>query len=214
MKKLSRIGIMTLTATTLLTIGTPAFSSAVSAATVNEVSKERNSETTQTFIIPHNNANISSGATITINQQELSKDIAQSSTITDKNGVRTLEISDAGLLSIINKAYGTEFSTELVRRRHHSGITRVRYYGHGNVNIYLSKSMMNKLRADGYSAAFGIVMALISAAAGVPSMGVASMAISYVTKKLVGKMLAEVRPYKAGRVYKIRSWRYAGWRYQ
>lgn len=33
-------------------------------------------------------------------------------------------------------------------------------------------------------------------------------------KKLVGAMLGQVSPYKVGRVYKIRGWRYAGWRYQ
>lgn len=44
-------------------------------------------------------------------------------------------------------------------------------------------------------------------------MGVASWAIANVSKKLVGAMLGQVSPYKVGRVYKIRGWRYAGWRY-
>lgn len=45
-------------------------------------------------------------------------------------------------------------------------------------------------------------------------MGVATTAITYSAKKLVGAMLGQVNPYKVGRIYKIRHWRYAGWRYQ
>lgn len=74
--------------------------------------------------------------------------------------------------------------------------------------------MLNKIRIEGYSVAFGAVLSLISAALGVPSMGVASWAITTVSQKLVGAMLGQVSPYKACRVYKIRGWRYAGWRYQ
>lgn len=74
--------------------------------------------------------------------------------------------------------------------------------------------MLNKIRTAGYSAAFGIIVGLIGAAAGVPLMGVATTAITYSAKKLVGAMLGQVNPYKVGRIYKIRHWRYAGWRYQ
>ncbi len=68
--------------------------------------------------------------------------------------------------------------------------------------------MLNKIRTEGYSVAFGAVLSLISAALDVPSMGVASWAIATVSKKLVGAMLGQVSPYKVGRVYKIRGWRY------
>ena len=50
--------------------------------------------------------------------------------------------------------------------------------------------------------------------AGVPTMGLASGVIAFIAKKLVGAMLGQVNPYKVGRVYKIRNWKYAGWRYQ
>lgn len=45
-------------------------------------------------------------------------------------------------------------------------------------------------------------------------MGLASGVIAFIAKKLVGAMLGQVNPYKVGRVYKIRNWKYAGSRYQ
>lgn len=129
------------------------------------------------------------------------------------NGVKTFEISDDALERAINEAYGTSFSGELVKK-HQAGVTRVRYYGNGNFNLYLSKLMLNKIRSASYGAAFGIISGLIGSAAGVPTMGLASGVIAFIAKKLVGAMLRQVNPYKVGRVYKIRNWKYAGWRYQ
>lgn len=111
------------------------------------------------------------------------------------------------------EAYGTSFSGELVKK-HQAGVTRVRYYGNGNFNLYLSKSMLNKIRSASYGVAFGIISGLIGSAAGVHTMGLASGVIAFIAKKLVGAMLGQVNPYKVGRVYKIRNWKYAGWRYQ
>lgn len=203
MKKLSKFTAIAMASATLLTVVAPTISSSVNASTVNSDTKSANSGDTQTFLIPEN----------TETQQTISKDIAQSGTFTNENGVKTFEISNDALLRAINKAYGNEFSAEL-SKRHHAGVTKVRNYGHGNINVYLSKSMLNKIRTEGYSVAFGAVLSLISAALDVPSMGVASWAIATVSKKLVGTMLEQVSPYKVGRVYKIRGWRYAGWRYQ
>lgn len=203
MKKLSKFTAIAMASATLLTVVAPTISSSVNASTVNSDTKSANSGDTQTFLIPEN----------TETQQTISKDIAQSGTFTNENGVKTFEISNDALLRAINKAYGNEFSAEL-SKRHHAGVTKVRNYGHGNINVYLSKSMLNKIRTEGYSVAFGAVLSLISAALDVPSMGVASWAIATVSKKLVGAMLEQVSPYKVGRVYKIRGWRYAGWRYQ
>lgn len=189
---------------TMLAVSAPLVSTSVSASTVD-------SGNTQTFVVPGH----SSTQELDSVQLNLSKEIANSGTVTYENGVKTFEISDDALDRAINDAYGNVFSSVLAARsHHHAGVTKVRYYGHGNFNIYLSKSMLNKIRADGYGAAFGVVVGLLGAAAGVPSMGVASVAISAVAKKLVGKMLAQVKPFKVGRVYKIRGWRYAGWRYQ
>lgn len=209
MKKLSKFTAVAMTSATLLTVIVPTISSSVSASTINSDTKSANSGNTQTFVIPKRSV-VPENTKI---QQTLSEDIAQSGTLTNENGVKTFEISNDALLRAINKAYGNEFSAELAKR-HHAGVTKVKNYGNGNINVYLSKSMLNKIRIEGYSVAFGAVLSLISAALGVPSMGVASWAITTVSKKLVGAMLGQVSPYKVGRVYKIRGWRYAGWRYQ
>lgn len=209
MKKLSKFTAVAMASATLLTVVAPTISSSVSASTINSDTKSANSGNTQTFVIPKRSV-VPENTKI---QQTLSEDIAQSGTLTNENGVKTFEISNDALLRAINKAYGNEFSAELAKR-HHAGVTKVKNYGNGNINVYLSKSMLNKIRIEGYSVAFGAVLSLISAALGVPSMGVASWAITAVSKKLVGAMLGQVSPYKVCRVYKVRGWRYAGWRYQ
>ena len=53
-----------------------------------------------------------------------------------------------------------------------------------------------------------------SIVAGVPSMGIATTSIYAVAAELVSRMLSQVGSYKYGRVYKVRNWKYAGWRYQ
>ncbi|MEN2379862.1 hypothetical protein ABC642_03760 [Lactobacillus helveticus] len=209
MKKLSKFTAVAMTSATLLTVIVPTISSSVSASTINSDTKSANSGNTQTFVIPKRSI-VPENTEV---QQTLSENIAQSGTLTNENRVKTFEISNDALLRAINKAYGNEFSAELAKR-HHAGVTKVKNYGNGNINVYLSKSMLNKIRTEGYSVAFGAVLSLISAALSVPSMGVASWAIAAVSKKLVGAMLGQVSPYKVGRVYKIRGWRYAGWRYQ
>lgn len=198
-----------MTSATLITVIVPTISSRVSASTINSDTKSANSGNTQTFVIPKRSI-VPENTEV---QQTLSENIAQSGTLTNENRVKTFEISNDALLRAINKAYGNEFSAELAKR-HHAGVTKVKNYGNGNINVYLSKSMLNKIRTEGYSVAFCAVLSLISAALSVPSMGVASWAIAAVSKKLVGAMLGQVSPYKVGRVYKICGWRYAGWRYQ
>ena len=209
MKKLSKFTAVAMTSATLITVIVPTISSRVSASTINSDTKSANSGNTQTFVIPKRSI-VPENTEV---QQTLSENIAQSGTLTNENRVKTFEISNDALLRAINKAYGNEFSAELAKR-HHAGVTKVKNYGNGNINVYLSKSMLNKIRTEGYSVAFGAVLSLISAALSVPSMGVASWAIAAVSKKLVGAMLGQVSPYKVGRVYKICGWRYAGWRYQ
>nr|WP_253268326.1 hypothetical protein [Lactobacillus helveticus] len=203
MKKLSKFTAVAMTSATLLTVIVPTISSSVSASTINSDTKSANSGNTQTFVIPKRSI-VPENTEV---QQTLSENIAQSGTLTNENRVKTFEISNDALLRAINKAYGNEFSAELAKR-HHAGVTKVKNYGNGNINVYLSKSMLNKIRTEGYSVAFGAVLSLISAALSVPSMGVASWAIAAVSKKLVGAMLGQVSPYKVGRVYKIRGWRY------
>lgn len=173
-----------------------------------------NSET-QTFVVPQssNSANNVVPKT-TVTTSELSKEIAKAGSVTYENGVKTFEISDDRLELAIDKAYGNKFSVELAKKKHHAGVTKVKYYGHGNANIYLSKSMLNKIRSIGYGRGFKIVVSLIAVAAGVPSMGVAGGVITSVASSLVGAMLNQVKPYKVGRVFKIRGWKYVGWRYQ
>ena len=192
-----------MTSATLITVIVPTISSRVSASTINSDTKSANSGNTQTFVIPKRSI-VPENTEV---QQTLSENIAQSGTLTNENRVKTFEISNDALLRAINKAYGNEFSAELAKR-HHAGVTKVKNYGNGNINVYLSKSMLNKIRTEGYSVAFCAVLSLISAALSVPSMGVASWAIAAVSKKLVGAMLGQVSPYKVGRVYKIRGWRY------
>lgn len=184
---------------------------AVSAASENSGD---NSET-QTFVVPKfsNSANnVVPKAPVTT--AELSKEIAKAGSVTYENGVKTFEISDDRLELAIAKAYGNKFSAELAKKKHHAGVTKVKYYGHGNINFYASKALLNKLRGKGFKYGFSIVMGIIAGVTSVPSMGVATSVITSIASTLVGAMMKQVKPYKAGRVYKIRNWKYAGWRYQ
>lgn len=169
---------------------------------------------TQTFVIPKSNNSASSLVPkSTVTTSELSKEIAKAGSVTYKNGVKTFEISDDALERTINKVYGDQFSAELVKK-HHAGVTKVKYYGHGNINFYASKALLNKLRGKGFKYGFSIVMGIIAGVTSVPSMGIATSVITSIASTLVGAMMKQVKPYKVGRVYKIRNWKYAGWRYQ
>lgn len=143
------------------------------------------------------------------------REIIDNGSLSYKNGVKTFTITDDALQRVIEQEYGAKFSIGLrAKKRHTSGVTKVKNYGHGNINIYLSKGALNFLRGKSFKYGFGIVTKLIGAVAHVPSIGLAGTLITGAIGTIVSKMLNQVKPFKVGRVFKIRHWKYAGWRYQ
>lgn len=74
-------------------------------------------------------------------------------------------------------------------KRKVSGVTRVKNYGNGNFDIYLSKNTLNFIRGKGFKYGFTIVVNLIATAAGIPSMGVATAVITSAASTLVSLMI-------------------------
>ncbi|WP_317638005.1 hypothetical protein [Lactobacillus xylocopicola] len=182
-----------------MTIITPILSSTVNASTLNSISGQQSHKVVQSD---------------RVEQTSLTKEIEKLGTKTSGNGITTFEISDAALEKVINKTFGNKVSNTELARKHSAGVTKIKYYGNGNMNVYLSKDMLNRIRGMGYSSGYKIVVGLISAVAGIPTMGVASVLIMAASGSLVSAMLNQVNPFKAGRIYKIRNWSYTGWSYQ
>lgn len=136
------------------------------------------------------------------------------SKITKSGGVTTLSISDEDLELAINKSYGPLFASSFAKRKKVAGVTRVKNYKHGNIDIYLSKNTLNSIRRSSLSAVVNLFFGLIGAATGAETGGASIAVIRSLASKLAGAMLSQVGEYKVGRVYKIRKWKYAGWRYQ
>lgn len=83
------------------------------------------------------------------------------------------------------------------------------------MDIYLSARALNKVREAGIGAGIKIVYALLASVAGISSMGIAWGVLMILLRKITTLVVDQTfRAYKAGRVYKIRHWKYAGWRYQ
>ena len=148
------------------------------------------------------------------NTTDLKQQLLDNGALETKNGVTTFTISDDALQRILVKESGTKGLVQFRAKRKVSGVTRVKNYGNGNFDIYLSKNMLNFIRGKGFKYGFTIVVNLIATAAGIPSMGVATAVITSAASTLVSLMINQVNPFKVGRVFKIRKWKYAGWRYQ
>lgn len=98
-----------------------------------------------------------------------------------------------------------------------AGVTKVKFYGNkkkGNANVYLSASMLNRIKKSATSAAVSALFALFALPLG-PVSGLAWGTINFASKQLVTAAIhANVRKFKAGRIFKVRSWKYKGWSYQ
>lgn len=171
------------------------------------------SSATQTMVVNQGKVGSSSNVSSQTSKQVLDS-IKSHAKITRKNGVTTLTISDSDLELAINESYGTLFASSAAKRRKVAGVTKVKNYGHGNINIYLSKNTLNTIRRSSMSAAINLLFGLIGAAASVDTAGTGVVVARSLASKLAGAMLSQVGAYKVGRVYKIRNWKYAGWRYQ
>lgn len=128
----------------------------------------------------------------------------------------------------------------VARRKHKSGKTTLKFLGkkrNGNIDIYLSKNALNRIKKGGIGLGVSLVLALIAAPLLIPVAGgsitgvsgsalgalmgkVGTLGVSWVVfmqgvRKLVTAVVSQTfSKFKAGRIYKIRHWHYSGWSYQ
>ncbi|SCB99113.1 hypothetical protein [Weissella bombi] len=143
----------------------------------------------------------------------------QVSTVSDGNDT-IASITDYQVDQALKQAYGytddqlanmdEESSSENLLRK--AGSTRIVFHGakkKGNFDLYLSASMLNKIKKAG----IGVGVSLIAGVTGAfPGVG---RAISWAIKQAIAKMVVNGgSKFKAGRIYYSRKFRTAGWRYQ
>lgn len=142
--------------------------------------------------------------------------IAEYATVETNGDTTTAFISDIDVAKIENQLYGTPIDKSILLRK--SGNTKIVFHGKarkGNVDIYLSASMLNKLKKGSINGDITVVAGLLATAAGATGLGVAWGVINYAIKKLMTEALYNnISHFKAGRIFKIRNWKYAGWSYQ
>lgn len=147
--------------------------------------------------------------------QKIAEDIKASGVFTTDGEDTTFTISDNAVESILAKYHVIKAPDYDFTRK--VGITTIKWHGNavnGNFDIYISSKMLNKIREGGYSSGFKIALTIIGAVAGVPGIGVATWIIKEIAGKIVGAALGQVGAFKAGRIFKVRSWQYKGWSYQ
>lgn len=147
--------------------------------------------------------------------QKIAEDIKTAGEFTTDGEDTTFTISDNAVESILAKYHVIDAPDYDFTRK--VGKTTVKFHGNalkGNFDIYLSAKTLNKIRRGSFGTGTNLVIGLISKIAGVPSLGAATWVIKKLAGKLVGAMMQQVGAFKAGRIFKIRSWKYKGWSYQ
>lgn len=151
---------------------------------------------------------------LTKKQKQLAKDIRANGTITKNGKTTTFTISDDAFEAVLIKDKIIKAPKDQFYRSH-AGKTTIRCHGslwHGNFDIYLSKAMLNRIRGVKASLGCQYVYVLLTAAVG--PLGTLAAIANTVIKVMVAKVVRGANHYKAGRVYKVRGWRYKSWRYQ
>lgn len=215
---LKKFGISMLASATLLTTTAPLITNKSLAATTTTLKKNipvtAKAKKSLTQPLP------TSPSSFSTKDKQVIKAVQKNATVTHKNGVTTVAISDKKLIPILNKAYSLKYDPydQILARRYSRGKTYVKFYGRkrsGNVDIYLSARMLNKIRQSTINAGISVIYGLFAIPAGVSSMGVAWLVFMKLVKKIATLVVDQTfNSYKAGRVYKLRHWKYAGWRYQ
>lgn len=151
-------------------------------------------------------------------QQQISKEVAEKATVTSEGNNTVVSISDYELNEILNKIYGEPDGSDNEIQYVKAGTSKLVFHGKkksGNVDVYLSKDMLNRIKKAGINAGVSIVAGLFAVVGGVTGLGIAWGVFTYALKKLVTAMIYDnAKNFKAGRIYRLRSWKYAGWRYQ
>lgn len=141
-----------------------------------------------------------------------------SSTVYDASSdTTTISITDFQMRNILSGLGFDQIDLGMLGLQRISGVTKVKFYGRkrsGNANVYLSASMLNRVKKSATSAAVSAIFALFAFPLG-PVGGLAWGTINFASKQLVTAAIhANVNKFKAGRIFKVRSWKYKGWSYQ
>jgi len=146
--------------------------------------------------------------------QKIGAVVAEHAVVTHEGEDTTVTIMDSALDgaydSVIN---GKPFYEDRAK----SGKTKIVWYGkakNGNFNLYLSAKMLNKLKSGSITTGVGVIMAALALPLG-PIGGVAWFTVKAVLKKVIGAAInSNVSHFKAGRIFKVKGWKYKGWSYQ
>lgn len=148
--------------------------------------------------------------------EKIAEDIKASGEFTTDGEDTTFTISDNAVESILAKYHVIDAPNYTLTRK--AGKSTIKWHGNalnGNFDLYISKKMLNRIRKMGFSSGFKTAVNIITTIAGVPNMGsIATWVIKEIASKIVGAELGQVGAYKAGRIFKVRSWQYKGWSYQ
>ncbi|MFC6254697.1 hypothetical protein ACFP1H_08895 [Secundilactobacillus hailunensis] len=155
-------------------------------------------------------------ASATAEQRQQIQQKIKSSMNIEKNGDETVAtFSD---ISIENAYISVLDPSALIVSARKTGTSKIVWHGaakKGNLDLYLSAGMLNKLKKGSISAGVGIVMTALLYAAGGPAGGFAAASLNAALKFVVGAVIKEnIKHFKAGRIMKIRNWKYKGMSYQ
>ncbi|MCE6030327.1 hypothetical protein EFP05_02470 [Lactiplantibacillus pentosus] len=145
-------------------------------------------------------------------EEQISSLIKKEAEVQTTNDTTTLTLTDDQLTSILKQTLSADDFSSVQAATHHKGVSKIVWHGaakKGNVNIYLSKSMLNFLRG----AAIGVGVTTIIALSG-GFAGAGTIATIVIRKVISTSIKSSTKGFKYGRKYSIRSWKYKGWSYQ
>ncbi|WPQ67367.1 hypothetical protein [Weissella paramesenteroides] len=146
--------------------------------------------------------------------------VSQEVSTTQEGNDTVRTISDYQVDQALKEAYGYTDSqladmgqqspNKMLLRK--AGSTKIVFHGakkNGNFDLYLSASMLNKIKKAGIGVGISIIAAVTGA---FPGVGVA---VSWAIKKTISTMIVNGgSKFKAGRILYSRNFQWAGWRYQ
>lgn len=192
-------------------------------------STDKQTPTTQSTIANRGSSNENTDPTLQLSpqqEQQLQQAIAQrSNTTINDEGDTVQTISDADMLDAVRQV-SPEMAEELSTADGSNGLlgaaasgsTKIIWHGkarNGNVDFYLSSSMLNRVKKVAISGGISAAMTLLLAVIGGPAGGIAAWILNQALKELGTAILnANVSLFAKGRIYKIRSWHYSDWSYQ